>query len=109
VSDREVDRELEQLRERYRAKFAGELDALAARLAEAERAGYGRPELEVVRGLAHRLMGTSGSYGLEASSDALMRIEERLDRLLAAGEADPRAAWSEIESDLAAARVGVGC
>jgi len=107
VSSREVDRELDRLRERYRAKFEGELDGLAERLGEAERADYGRPQLEAIRELAHRLMGTSGSYGLDVSSDALARIEERLDHLLAAAGADPRAVWPDIESDLVAARTGV--
>ncbi len=107
MSLREVDHELERLRERYREKFQRELERLAAQLRDAERAGYGRPQLEAVRGLAHRLMGTSGSYGLETSSAALARMEERLEHLLTATQADVRAAWPEVESELAAARAGV--
>jgi chemotaxis protein histidine kinase CheA len=107
VSLREVDHELERLRERYREKFQRELELLAEQLRDAERAGYGRPQLEAVQGLAHRLMGTSGSYGLESSSAALARMEERLEHLLAATEADVGAAWPEIESELVAARAGL--
>jgi chemotaxis protein histidine kinase CheA len=107
VSLREVDHELERLRERYREKFERELELLAEQLREAERAGYGRPQLEAIRGLAHRLMGTSGSYGLEASSAALARMEEGLERLLDAAEVEVGVAWPEVESDLAAARAGL--
>jgi HPt (histidine-containing phosphotransfer) domain-containing protein len=105
---REVEEKLERLRERYREKFERELESLAAQLREAARAGYGRPQLEALQALAHRLMGTSGSYGLETSSAALARMEERLERLLATSEADVGAAWPEIESELAAARAGLG-
>ena len=112
MSPREVDQELERLRERYRDKFDRQLELLAEQLREAERARYGRPQLEAVRGLAHRLMGTSGSYGLETSSAALARMEEQFEHLLAASEADAeaaaQAAWPGIESELAAARAGVG-
>jgi len=110
VSAHEIDRELERLQQRYRGKFERELALLGEQLREAERSEYGRPQLEAVRGLAHRLMGTSGSYGLAASSAALARIEERLDRLLAAEAVEAAAvaaAWPEIESDLAAARTGL--
>ncbi len=107
MSLRDVDQELERLRERYREKFERELELLAEQLREAVRAGYGRPQLESVRGLAHRLMGTSGSYGLETSSAALARMEERLEHLLADSEGDAGAAWPEIESELAAARAGL--
>jgi chemotaxis protein histidine kinase CheA len=107
VSSREVDQELEQLRKRYREKFERELELLAEQLRDAERSGYARPRLEAIRGLAHRLMGTSGSYGLEASSDALARMEERIEALLASAEADAGAAWPEIESELVAARDGL--
>jgi len=107
VSLDEADRELERLREQYRAKFARELESLAALLGEAERAGHARDQLESVHGLAHRLTGTSGSYGLAASSAALGRIEARLERLLADPGADAAAAWSEVEAELAAARAGI--
>ena len=44
----------------------------------------------------------------EASETRMQAMEERLEHLLAAAEADVAAVWPEIESELAAARAGLG-
>lgn len=106
MSRGEAERELEELRERYRAKFVRELDSLEQCVGEAERAGADRDRLEAIRALSHRLMGTSGSYGLAESSAALGRIEARIDAALDRPDAATPSLWSELASDLAAARAG---
>jgi chemotaxis protein histidine kinase CheA len=103
----DADRELAELRTRYREKFARELDSLEALLRECASAGHGRTLLEEIRDRAHRLMGTSGSYGLDASSAALARMEARLERLLAGPVAEVAVTWPEVAIDLMAARAGL--
>jgi len=103
----DFDRELEELRDQYREKLARELDALESLLRESESASHDASRLEAIRDRAHRLMGTSGSYGLAASSAALGRMELRVADLLAAPAAEVGAAWPDLESDLTAARAGL--
>jgi HPt (histidine-containing phosphotransfer) domain-containing protein len=108
MSRDEAEIALAAMRERYRAKLGSELAQLAALLAESERGGSVRERLEAVHALAHRLMGTSGSYGLPACSEALGRIEARAAGLLSAPDGAAGAPWREMASDLAAARNAAG-
>jgi HPt (histidine-containing phosphotransfer) domain-containing protein len=99
----EWDAELERLRERYRGRLRRDIEALDALLREARTA---RSALEEAHRVAHRLKGTSGSYGLCQSSEALEQIESQLADLLG-GPPDPGAGWNEIEQSLLRARSGV--
>ncbi len=100
---RDVAAELGDLLEAYRARLAGELETLAALLHRARRDGSAARQAHE---LAHRLKGTSGTYGLRESSLALARIEsllaERLERC-----ADPAGSWDEIRRELERARAGL--
>ena len=58
MSDSDLERDLQRLREAYRVRLRRDLTALESML-RAPR------ELEAARQLAHRLHGTSGSYGLD--------------------------------------------
>ena len=105
--DADWQRDLQRLREIYRHKLHGELATLDAKLREARDAAPAQPKLEVARLLAHRLKGTSGSYGLDECSAALARIEERLEHLPDAAQPDSDPAWAEIEQALEQARAGL--
>ena len=105
--DADWQRDLQRLREIYRHKLRGELATLDAKLREARDAAPAQPKLEVARLLAHRLKGTSGSYGLEASCAALEGIEQQLEQLQNGTAPDLRAAWAAIEEALGRARAGL--
>lgn len=94
--------ELRHARSRYRRRLPEQLDRLEAALRRARDRGA---QLEAAWRLAHRIKGTSGSYGFDVVSGAVGRIEARLERLLdePAAQAD-EAAWCEIEQALSAAR-----
>ncbi|MHC4452850.1 MAG: Hpt domain-containing protein [Planctomycetota bacterium] len=99
----EWDAELERLREKYRGRLRRDIEALEALLREARTA---RSALEEAQRVAHRLKGTSGSYGLCQSSEALEQIESQLADLLG-GAPDPGAGWNEIDQSLLRARSGL--
>ena len=84
MADAEFDRDLARLRDEYLPRLLGFLDDLGARLHEARRAPArdAREGLEAARELAHRLKGTSGSYGLSECSRALGRVESALEGVL---------------------------
>lgn len=105
VRDGELARELEGLRRTYRGKLIEMLARLASLVREARRMRDG-DELQVARDLAHRLKGTSGSYGFDECSAQLSKIEERLERLADAAPASAAAIWIEIEQALSRARNG---
>lgn len=105
--DTDWERELQRLREIYRPKLRGELATLGADLREARDAAPTQPKLDAARRLAHRLKGTSGSYGLEASCAALEEIELQLEQLQNRTAPDLRAAWAVIEEQLGRLRAGL--
>ncbi len=100
---RDVAAEIRELLEPYRGRLAGELETLAALLHQARRDGGATRQ---AHDLAHRLKGTSGTYGLQECSRALARIESLLAELLERC-ADPAGAWDEIGRELARARAGL--
>ena len=69
--DDDVAREIEELRRAYRAALPPKVDALAEAIEREDR--------DVASALAHRLRGTSGSYGLEAVSALAGAIEDALE------------------------------
>jgi HPt (histidine-containing phosphotransfer) domain-containing protein len=93
---------LAELRRRYAAGLPEHLDALGGLLAEA-RDGH-RGALSEARGLAHRLFGTSGSYGFAEVSAALEALESLLLRLSEDGRAAPEQGWAEASALLRRAR-----
>jgi chemotaxis protein histidine kinase CheA len=101
VSEVELQRDLQELREAYRRKLPAKLARLEE-LLDAAREVCEREALEAARLLAHTLKGTSGSYGLEGVSADLARIEEQLDRRLGGELSDTD--WSEIERILGRVR-----
>jgi HPt (histidine-containing phosphotransfer) domain-containing protein len=103
VTGTDVHREIQLLREAYCRKLPGELARLGALVARA-RETHEQDRLDAARFLAHKLRGSSGSYGLAELSAELRRIEERLDRLFEGTSPASDAVWSEIEAALRAAR-----
>ncbi len=105
--DRELLRELARLRDAYRRKLPARLDELEGLLRQAREGGELRP-LEAARGLAHRLHGSSGSYGLDEIAADLQQIEEELERRL--GDSTPLedGSWAVVERALARMRSGLG-
>jgi len=107
VPDTDLHRDLERLREAYHHKLPGKLAQLDALLRGA-REVHEKGPLEAARDLTHMLKGTSGSYGFDAISAELRRIEERLDHLLGETSADRTTVWNEIEHALSQARERLG-
>ncbi len=103
VPDADLQRDLRRFRGDYRRKLPGKLDQLDALLRGA-RGGRERGQLEAARHLAHKLEGTSGSFGFEEISAELRRIEEHLNSLLEGKSPDSPAVWSEVEQALTRAR-----
>lgn len=99
--------DLQRLRERYRRKLQPQLAALGEVLQQARCDTSAEHALEAAHELAHRLKGTSGTYGMQESFAALEQIEEQLGLLLDATP-DPAAAWARIETALERARTGLG-
>ena len=105
MSDADLHRDLQRVRQVYRRKLPGKLDQLEALLREARE----QRQFEAARRLAHMLKGTSGSYGLDEFSADLSQIEEGLDRLHEGTQRDASAIWQEIEHALARAWDRLGC
>ena len=107
MSDADLQRDLRALRDDY-------LHRLPARLAEIEALLHGahtrdeREGLESACRLAHMLKGTSGSYGLDAISAELSRIEAQLDRQLRAVTPDLGASREALERAMRLVRDRVG-
>ena len=74
--------ELDHLVDAYARTLPAKLASLDARLDDARREPPARARLETARDLAHRLRGTSGSYGFKTLSSELSRIERQLEALL---------------------------
>ena len=107
MSDAELERDLRRLREDYGRRLVGKLAELDASLRGSGGERPGRAELERTREVAHRLKGTSGSYGFVEVSAELERIEEQLDHLLDEALEDSAAVWSELEQALERARAAL--
>jgi HPt (histidine-containing phosphotransfer) domain-containing protein len=105
VRDGDLAHELEGLRRAYRDKLIGMLARLGSLVREARESRDGH-EFRGALELAHRLKGTSGSYGFDECSAQLSKIEDRLERLADAAPADAAAIWMEIEQALSRARSG---
>ena len=105
--DRELLREFARLRIAYRRRLPARLDELEGLLRQAREGGERGP-LEAARGLAHRLHGSSGSYGLDEIAADLQQIEEELERRL--GDPTPLegGSWDVVEAALARMRSGLG-
>ena len=103
MPDPDFERELRRLRENYRPQLRRDLVALDASLREA-RGSDDKQLLETARRLAHRVKGTSGSYGLTEVSAPLAAIEARLVDLLGSVVREPGGAWEEIQRGLEQAR-----
>lgn len=84
MADDDVAREIEELRSAYRAGLPQKIDALGAAIADEDR--------DAARALAHRLRGTSGSYGLPAVSAIAGAIEDALDARVVD--------WGPVQKDL---------
>jgi HPt (histidine-containing phosphotransfer) domain-containing protein len=97
--------ELGRSRESYRRRLPQKLDLLEEKLRAARVEPASSGALVAARDLAHRLKGSSGSYGFDEISAVLQRIEDRLDPPLAEEPSRLRPVpWSEIERALGEAR-----
>jgi HPt (histidine-containing phosphotransfer) domain-containing protein len=105
VQDDDLAPEFERLRRAYRGKLVEMIAHLGSLVREARRM-RGGGELQEARELAHRLKGTSGSYGFYECSAELAEVEERLEGLSDGASANATAAWAEIEQALSRARSG---
>jgi chemotaxis protein histidine kinase CheA len=86
----------------YARQLPERVATLAAALADARAAGTADALVEPRR-LAHRLYGTSGSYGLEAFSGVAARIEDVLVAAEAEGALDAPG-WEAIAREVGALR-----
>ena len=103
ASAEEPEEELKHLRDAYAHALPAKLACLDASLDNARSEPRERARLEAARDLAHRLRGTSGSYGFKALSNELVRIERQLETLLG-GSADRADAWGAIADALRSAK-----
>lgn len=101
------DQAFERLREKYRGRLRQQIEALGTSLLQARESEPEPADLEAARHMAHRMKGTSGSYGLDESCAAFARIEAHLDTLLEAAPADSAPIWVDIEQALQHALQGL--
>jgi len=106
VPDDALLRDLALLRGAYREKLPGLLADLAALLPEPGAADE-EARWEEAHRLAHRVKGTSGSYGFRRLSGELQRLEDALEQLLRAASPRPEALRAEVEHALDTARDGL--
>jgi CheY-like chemotaxis protein len=92
---------LADLRTSYRAKLPEQLGELAKRLAASRQPGGGDC-LQQARDIAHRLAGTTGSYGLGEIHTAFDKIDTALLSMIDDGANSGR--WEEIDAALAMLR-----
>ncbi len=101
-SDSEID--LPALLARYRPRLRRDLAELDEKLCSAREGPAAEGALEEAKRLAHRVKGTSGSYGLDEVSASLARIESLLEPLLGGTRSGADEPWGEIERALRWAR-----
>ena len=89
----DFDAQLAAMKKGFIERLPGKADEIGAAVA--------RRSVEDVRTFAHRMRGTSGSYGLPTVSAAAGAVEDRL-----IGEANERL-WSDVEDLLAALRLAI--
>ena len=89
---------LTDLRASYRAKLPEQLGELTERLRASRQPGGG-DSLQQARDIAHRLAGTTGSYGLGEIHAALEKIDAALLSIVEEGADSGR--WEEIDAALA--------
>ncbi len=77
-----LDLELAELRTQFGVRLPGKLDELATAIS---RAKLDAEALAAARALAHRLRGSSGSYGYGAVGEAVGRVEDLLEEALQGG------------------------
>jgi CheY-like chemotaxis protein len=97
-----ADDSLAPLRESYRRRLPELVAELGASLSDT--VPPARKRIEAARELAHRLKGTTGSYGFDEVSAELAQIEAGLDGLLARSGGDLAMTWHEISAALRRAR-----
>jgi chemotaxis protein histidine kinase CheA len=107
MSDPSWDREFTRLRESYRRSLQDQILRFGEDLRRARKSKSMRADLQSARQVAHRLKGTSGSYGFDESSTALARIEAHLDAMIASVPIDAASVWDDIEQSLKQAEKGV--
>lgn len=105
MSDDDLIPEFERLRQSYRGKLEELLVRLGSLVRQARRMRDG-DDLLAARELAHRLKGTSGSYGFDECSAELSKVEVCLEQIAAGAPVNAAATWLEIEQALARARNG---
>jgi len=97
-----IEEMLARARETYAQKLKTKLEELAEAVRRA-RESLCPVALSDAQRMAHRLYGTAGTFGFEAVSEVVCRIDRALTRLKA-GETSPAEAWPAILADLDAAR-----
>jgi len=100
---RVLEEKLAALRESYRRTLPQQLEALRAKLANAQTGGS--DALADAARLAHRVKGTAGSYGFQTVAAELEGIEEILERAGAALAAPDRDA---LDAAIARAQASLG-
>jgi chemotaxis protein histidine kinase CheA len=100
MSDPSWDREFTRLRESYRRSLQEQIVSFGDDLRRARESESMQADLQSARQVAHRLKGTSGSYGFDESSMALARIEADLDAMIASVPIDAASVWDDIKQSL---------
>jgi chemotaxis protein histidine kinase CheA len=86
---------LKELQADYGKVLPRLVEKLAGEVREAKAAPGDAARLEALRGQAHKIRGTSGSYGFRGVSEAAARLEDAVVRALAEPGDDP---WAPIEA-----------
>lgn len=107
AASRQWDHDFRRLRQAYRGKLGKELATLGAALREARQSPSAYADRDTLRRVAHRLKGTSGTYGFEECCAALERVEAGLARVVELAATDAEDTWSEIELALRTARASL--
>ena len=103
---RVLEEKLAALRESYRRTLPQQLEALRAKLANAQTGGS--DALADAARLAHRVKGTAGSYGFETVAAELEGIEDRLERVEREGAPLAASDRDALDAALARAQASLG-
>lgn len=99
--------ELAALREDYRLRLDGRLDALGDAMRDAREHPDNAAGLAMALRMAHQLHGSAGTYGFMAVSHCAGQIEEQLTSLVASSQAAGQDVWQSGFEALAQARSAV--